>query len=892
MSANNARIEAIRKEFSLFKLQDLTLTLAEFERTNSYNQFDASTRYVMDMLKQAGYRKVERLVHKADGQTSALDCIMPEAWDQYGRSFLKITSPGVPDYDRMLSDSDRHPQEAVIWSAPTPEGGVDGEIVAYDDLPDQEHPDVRGKWVFMESRGVDVSGVRYRALAEAGAAGLLLTNFTVMETSPDDVVWFNGQGHNSWYHEKEAPRLPVFSVPPRRAVKLLELLKKGKVTAHGEMKTRIYDGEIYTVTGIIPGESKEEYALFAHIYEPFEADDALGFATACELGRMLVNRKAKLKKTLRTVISMELYGFSAYLADVKRRSRIIAAMSLDGFNYLYPKLDLRLSTISLPYFTDWFYRDWFQKYLPSFEWNESKGNLSDDTFGGDPDIGVPTNWVRCPCGNYHHNTARYFQPDWLLVKEKFPVMAGALETLLTDGPSGNYNVRAVRDFKAAAKVILNNDELTGFEKTVRLQSEYDRYSAMLASWEKFTGAAADHIPLLRQYLMLKDKTGPVRYELFSTAENRARNIVPKRLLPGQPFGQSLVPYAERRKIAMPRLLWSLFDGYRDLLTCVRIRDGETGGRTSAAAIKNYIESLHFLEKYGYVRICPPPAVGPADIRKAFRKLGLRPGMKLIVHSAFSAIGQVEEGAEGFCRQLLQTIGPKGTVLMPAFTFNLYSGKDVGQPFDVLNSPSCCGILTEVFRKMPGVFRSCDPCHSYCAWGNHAADFIRNHHRVPTVSRFSPLGLLEAEDGWCLTIAAANAVTFMHVVESTFGAPCLGERTEEYPGILSDGSRVRLRTWGWRAKTCPDCAANQTGKLFGMLRRKGALKEVMLGNAQLCLFRLADYRKVYEQLLSKADCRNRKVRPRVRPATVKSDWDKRLEQLKKSSAFTGELPEFS
>ena len=602
MPADTARIEAIRKDFSLFRLQDLALTLAEFERTNSYNRFDASTRYVMDMLKQAGFHKVERLVHKADGKTSALDCIMPEAWDQCGRSFLKITSPDVPDYDRFLSDSERHPQEAVIWSAPTPKGGADGEIVIYDDLADKEHPDVRGKWVLMDVPWGNISGVRYRTLAEAGAAGLLVTSFDGLESSPDDVVWFNGQGYNGWYHEKEAPRLPVFSMPPRRGVKLLELLKKGKVTAHGEMNTRIYDGEIYTVTGIIPGESKEEYALFAHVYEPFVADDALGFAAACELGRMLIRRKAKLKKTLRVVISMELYGFSAFLADIKRRSRIIAAMSLDGFNYLCPKLDLRLSTVSLPFFTDWFYRDWFQKYLPTFEWSESKGNLSDDTFGGDPDIGIPTNWMRCPCGSSHHSTSKYFQPDWLLVKEKFLVMAGALETLLTDGPSGNYNARAVRDFKAAAKAILDNDGLTGFEKSVRLEAEYNRYSAMLASWERFTGGDADHCPLQQQYDRLKGKAGPVRNELFGTEENRARNIIPKRLLPGQPCCQSRVPYAERRKIAMPRLLWSLFDGSRDLLTCVRIMDGETGRRTDPAQIMNFIEVLQFLEQYGYVRI--------------------------------------------------------------------------------------------------------------------------------------------------------------------------------------------------------------------------------------------------------------------------------------------------
>jgi len=133
------------------------------------------------------------------------------------------------------------------------------------------------------------------------------------------------------------------------------------------------------------------------------------------------------------------------------------------------------------------------------------------------------------------------------------------------------------------------------------------------------------------------------------------------------------------------------------------------------------------------------------------------------------------------------------------------------------------------------------------------------------------------------------VTFMHVVESSFGAPCLGVRTEEYPGILADGKKVKLRTWGWRAKTCPDCPANQIEKLFEMLRKAGALREVKLGNAVLYLFRLADYRKVYETLLRKADCRNRDARPRVCSVTVKSDWDAKRGKLKKSSAFTGDLP---
>lgn len=71
---------------------------------------------------------------------------------------------------------------------------------------------------------------------------------------------------------------------------------------------------------------------------------------------------------------------------------------------------------------------------------------------------------------------------------------------------------------------------------------------------------------------------------------------------------------------------------------------------------------------------------------------------------------------------------------------------------------------------------------------------------------------------------------------------------------------------------PDCPANQTVLIFDTLRQHGELREVMLGNACLTLFRLADYRKVYEALLRKVNCKIRKVCPRVCSVTVKSDWD--------------------
>ena len=435
---------------------------------------------------------------------------------------------------------------------------------------------------------------------------------------------------------------------------------------------------------------------------------------------------------------------------------------------------------------------------------------------------------------------------------------------------------AVREFRVAAEKIVKDAGLAALEKRVLLEAEFDRVRAQKS------GRAADLRPLERALETWKRKAGQVRLELLSTLECRAHNLVPRRLSEEQEVGEG----------GLPARLWELLDGRRDFLACIRIMDRETSSRTAPAEIRRYLDALKMLERHGRVRLRPACTVTLREIEAAFRRLGIGRGMNLVVHSSFSALGHVKCAPESVCRLLMKLVGKEGTLLMPAFTFGLYEGDDFGQPFDIRSTPSCCGILTETFRKMPGVLRSCEPCHSFSAWGRRAAEFVRDHHKVPTVSKASPLGLLEAADGWCLAIAAADSVTFMHVVESSFGAPCLGTRTEEFPAILADGRKVKLRTWGWRAETCPDCPSNRTGEIFAMLRKRGALHETVLGGAALCLFRLSDYRRVYEALLRRARCRSRDARPRVCAATVASDWDEKRFRLKKSDAFTGDLPEFA
>jgi len=394
-------------------------------------------------------------------------------------------------------------------------------------------------------------------------------------------------------------------------------------------------------------------------------------------------------------------------------------------------------------------------------------------------------------------------------------------------------------------------------------------------------------------------------EDLTAAEYKALNIVVKRLGDGAyPFSLAKVPYAERfgEHGELSQNVWALCDGKRTLLECIRIDDGkmddyEEGGadcpirRSSRKEILAAIDFVKFAEKYGYCKILPAaPEMSAKEFEKAILALGVTKGMKLAVHSTFSSMGEVTGGAEAICDVFQRVIGKDGLLLMPTFTFQLYSkGKFFGKPYDVLNTPSRVGILGETFRHLPGVYRSYDPCHPWAAWGREAISFVEGHHLVTTISPKSPIGLLEQHDGWCMTISAAASVTFMHVVEYSYGARCTGMRTEEYDAILPDGQKVKLRTWSWREDTCERCPEHRTAEIYALLRKRHALRETMLGNAHITLFRLADYRKAYETLLKECCNKDSRAYPRTVATSVPSDWDEKRQCIKKNTtAYTGEF----
>ena len=86
------------------------------------------------------------------------------------------------------------------------------------------------------------------------------------------------------------------------------------------------------------------------------------------------------------------------------------------------------------------------------------------------------------------------------------------------------------------------------------------------------------------------------------------------------------------------------------------------------------------------------SVTKEEIVYALKLGGIENGDVVLMHSAMSAIGHVEGGADTVIDAVLDAVGPDGTFAVSTMAFD--------HPFDVENSPSTVGIISETHRKRP------------------------------------------------------------------------------------------------------------------------------------------------------------------------------------------------
>jgi aminoglycoside N3'-acetyltransferase len=128
--------------------------------------------------------------------------------------------------------------------------------------------------------------------------------------------------------------------------------------------------------------------------------------------------------------------------------------------------------------------------------------------------------------------------------------------------------------------------------------------------------------------------------------------------------------------------------------------------------------------------------------------------------------------------LRELVGPKGTLLMPAYTENMQ--QTPCRPFDVRREPTYTGIAAELFRREEGVFRSLHPRHSLCGIGPRAQELLEGHENcVYADGQDSPFDRLQRAGAQSVCLGLTPGFTsFVHWLEDI--------EPEKHPTTAHDG----------------------------------------------------------------------------------------------------------
>ncbi len=228
-------------------------------------------------------------------------------------------------------------------------------------------------------------------------------------------------------------------------------------------------------------------------------------------------------------------------------------------------------------------------------------------------------------------------------------------------------------------------------------------------------------------------------------------------------------------------------------------------------------------------------VNQADIEHGLGELGITSGDTVLVHSSLRSFGWVEGGPEAIIEALLQAVGPRGCIVMPTLTLG---GSEHPVMFDVHESPSSSGRVTEVFRKRPDARRSHHPTGSAAAVGWGAEQLTRYHKDTPC-DLLSPYGQVYLRDGYSLFLGAPwSSNTMFHVAEE-LAMPSYMRFAEFRDATLVDEDRA-IHKVAFRRYNCYQSGVRRDLASMGpVFEKAGVVRHAMIGSSDCRLIRAKD-----------------------------------------------------
>ncbi|MDB2160765.1 AAC(3) family N-acetyltransferase [Clostridium butyricum] len=194
-----------------------------------------------------------------------------------------------------------------------------------------------------------------------------------------------------------------------------------------------------------------------------------------------------------------------------------------------------------------------------------------------------------------------------------------------------------------------------------------------------------------------------------------------------------------------------------------------------------------------------------DLIEGFKKLGVKEGQSIMVHTSLKSMGFVCGGAQIVIEALLESVKDKGTIMMPTQSWkNLdpQTGVHWEEPKEWwqlirdnwpaynkdITPTNTMGQVAEMFRKWPGAKRSSHPARSVAALGRYSDYLTENHDLSNIFGKDSPIDKLYKLDGYVLLIGVGyDKNTSIH----------LADAIAEYPGKHNVNERSAVMINGKR-----------------------------------------------------------------------------------------------
>lgn len=272
---------------------------------------------------------------------------------------------------------------------------------------------------------------------------------------------------------------------------------------------------------------------------------------------------------------------------------------------------------------------------------------------------------------------------------------------------------------------------------------------------------------------------------------------------------------------------------------------------SANLAKAKLRALHRRARRAFVRWFL--SYDPEALVGALRRLGVAAGDAVMLHSAFEPHhgfrGTSDDAIDAFQR----AIGPDGHLLMVSMPYRSSSIEylEKGKTFDVRRTPSGMGLVSEMFRRRPGVLRSLHPTHPVLAAGPRAAWFIAGHeHCLHPCGPGTPFDRLLEADGKVVFFNVGFAYfTFFHWLEhrvaTRLGLPLYAEPPFDAPVVAADGTRRIVRTYVYSRAAI---RRRRYDILESRLRRERVIRRTRVGATTVLAVNLRDVTECVDRML--------------------------------------------